>query len=104
MKILQSRGNGVKRRPKAVMPDSAKTLKGGDLGFGSLLFLGKNLPSPRFKMNMYMQYDVATGKIQYPPDIKRALEKLSRMLQGMPPNTKILESELTNECDISNDM
>lgn len=94
MKILQSRGNGVKRGSKSTIPESTKTLKSGDLGFGSLLFLGKNLPSPRFKMNMFMDYDIYTGKVKYPDDIKRALEKLGLMLQGISSNTRILESEL----------
>jgi len=91
---LQSRGNGVKRGQKSTIPEAAKTLKGGDLGFGSLLFLGKNLPSPRFKMNMFMDYNVASGKIRYPSDIKRALTKLNSLLQGIEPNSNIINSEL----------
>jgi len=91
---LQSRGNGVKRGQKSTIPEAAKTLKGGDLGFGSLLFLGKNLPSPRFKMNMFMDYNVSSGKIRYPSDIKRALTKLNSLLQGIEPNSNIINSEL----------
>jgi len=93
---LQSRGNGVKRGKKSTIPEAAKTLKGGDLGFGSLLFLGKNLPSPRFKINMFVDYNVTTGKIRYPKDIIKTLEKLSSLLQGVPPNTLVIESELDN--------
>jgi len=92
----QSRGNGVKRNPKPVIPEAAKTLKGGDLGFGSLLFLTKNLPSPRFKMNIFMDYNVVSGKISYPEDVKRALERLNGLLQGIRHNTNIIDSELDN--------
>jgi len=101
---MQSRGNGVKRGSKSSIPESTKTLKGGDLGFGSLLFLGKNLPSPRFKMNMFMDYDTWTGKVNYPDDIKVTLEKLGAMLQGMAPNTKIIMSELDTDNVEVNDL
>ena len=92
----QSRGNGVKQASKSVMPESAKYLRAGDLGFGSLLFLGKNLPSPRFKMNMYMDYDVNTGKVRYPDDIRKALKALNELLQGMLPDDTIAEAEFVN--------
>lgn len=100
---MQSRGNGVKRAPQSTIPEAAKTLKGGDLGFGSVLFLGKNLPSPRFKMNMFMDYDIGTGKINYPDDIKAALEKLNSLLQGIQPNMLDSNSELetTNDTDMT---
>ena len=78
------------------MPESAKYLRAGDLGFGSLLFLGKNLPSPRFKMNMYMDYDVNTGKVRYPDDIRKALKALNELLQGMLPDDTIAEAEFVN--------
>lgn len=47
-------------------------------------------------MNMFMDYDVRSGKINYPPDIRRALEKLDSLLQGIAPNTNIINSELDN--------
>ena len=97
---MQSRGNGVKRGKKSVIPDNALSLKGGDLGFGSLLFLGKNLPSPRFKMNMFVDYDIASGKINYPDDIKQAITKLSVLLQGLTDNNNILDSVFVNDDDI----
>jgi len=91
---LQSRGNGVKRSNKSTLPESARTLKGGDLGFGSLLFLSKGLPSPRFKLNLFVDYDLTTGKVKYPDDIQRALNKLNLMLQGVSPDIKIVNSLL----------
>jgi len=99
-RYLQSRGNGVKRGKKSVIPDNALSLKGGDLGFGSLLFLGKNLPSPRFKMNMFVDYDIGTGKINYPADISAAIKKLNVLLQGLTDNSKIMDSVFTGDEDI----
>jgi len=93
----------VRRGKKSTMPESAKTLKGGDLGFGSILFLGKNLPSPRFKMNLFLDYSVESGKIHYSSEIRTALEKLSELLQGMTANTHIIDSELESEID-TNDL
>lgn len=48
-------------------------------------------------MNMFMDYDVGTGKINYPDDIRATLEKLGGLLQGIPPNKRILDSELITD-------
>lgn len=61
--------------------------------FGSLLSLGKNLPSPRFKMNLFMDYDVHTGKVVCPKELAPGLSKLSALLQGIPTNNNIAEAE-----------
>ena len=54
----QSRGNGVRRGGKNQLPEATKTLKGDDLSFGTLLFLGKTAPSPRFKINVFVKYAI----------------------------------------------
>lgn len=82
------------------MPESAKTLKGDDLGFGSLLFLGKEAPSPRFKSNIFMEYDINTGKILHSEQKKRTLSKLNNLLQGRDMNPDLAETELINDFDI----
>jgi len=76
------------------MPASTKVLKGGDLGFGSLLFLRKALPSPRFKLNMFVDYDVATGRIRYTEEMKETLKLLGDMLQGVKPDQSLADLEL----------
>ncbi len=85
----QSRGNGVKRGSKTQFPESTKTLKGHDLYLGSLLFLTKTAPSPRFRANLYMNYDVNSGRLIIPKDIERSIEKLDIMLRGRMENAKI---------------
>jgi len=84
---LQSRGNGVKRGTKKQFPESTKTIKGHDLVLGSLLFLTKAAPSPRFRANIFLDYDVNTGKLNVPDDINRTVTKLDLMLQGKTTNT-----------------
>ena len=76
----QSRGNGVTRAAKATIPEAAKNINGPDLMFGSLLFLGKNVPSPRFKLNMFARYNLATGKIITPPELSKPVAKLTKLL------------------------
>jgi hypothetical protein len=82
LKILQSRGNGVRRGTKSQFPESTKTLKGHDIFLGSMLFLNKKAPTPRFKMNLYTHYDVNTGRLIIPDDIKETIDKLDVLLRG----------------------
>lgn len=86
MKIMQSRGNGVKRGSKSQFPEPTKTLKGQDLILGSLLFLSKVAPSPRFKANMFFKYDVPTGRPIIPADLAETVAKLDVLLKGKNVN------------------
>ena len=97
----QSRANGVKRGGKNQLPEATKTLRGDDLGFGSLLFLGKSAPSPRFKINPYVRYDINSGKIKQTRDIQNTIDWLNDMLQGkLEENKDILDSEFHNMDEI----
>ena len=78
----QSRGNGVKRGSKTQFPESTKTLKGQDLVLGSLLFLTKVAPSPRFKVNMFFDYDAHTGRPLIPEKLDTTIKKLDVLLRG----------------------
>lgn len=91
----QSRGNGVKRGSKTQFPQSTKTLKGYDIYMGSMLFLSKPAPTPRFRSNLYLKYSVSTGKLIIPDDINKSITKLDDMLKGRLNNDKIeiLDSE-----------
>lgn len=92
---MQSRGLGVKRGNNKQFPQACQSLRAHDLYLGSLLFLTKQAPSPRFRFNMFMNYDIKTGKLIIPDDIERILQKLDIYLTGRTENTKIeiLESE-----------
>lgn len=78
----QSRGNGVRRGSKTQFPESTKTIKGQDLVLGSLLFLSKVAPSPRFKVNMFFNYDTKTGRPLITDDIDNTVKKLDTLLRG----------------------
>lgn len=77
---MQSRGNGVKRGNNTQFPEATKTLRGHDLYLGSLLFLTKTSPSPRFRSNLYMNYDIHTGKLSIPDDLKEIVDNLDSYL------------------------
>jgi len=98
---LQSRGNGVRKGAKKNLPESAATIKGGDLGFGSLLYLPKSAPSPRFKLNPYLNYNKWTGKIEFPDDINASIEILNDMLKSNTPKFNLLFWFVDKENDIS---
>lgn len=94
----QSRGAGVKKG-RGGIPESNKTIKADDLLFGSMLFLGKTTQSPRLKQNIYMDYDVRTGKIHTPVPLQKPLSKIDMMLTGRLDNIIIPESIVLNSDD-----
>ena len=100
-RYLQSRGTGVKRGSKTTFPESTKQLKGHDLYIGSLLFLTKQAPSPRFRSNLYMDYNLFTGKLNIPQDIKETTQLLDDMLRGGIEN---IHAELLNTDDDNTDL
>lgn len=98
LKNKQNRGQGVRRGGKTQLPETSRSLKASDLGFGSLLFLGKNLPSPRFKQNIYLNYDIYSGKMNHNANITNRINKLDKLLSGRESgNSKIAESEFISE-------
>jgi len=78
----QSRGDGVKRSTKSHFPESTRTLKAQDLYFGSLLFLSKKAPSPRFKANVFLDYYPMDGKLKPDARMLTILNKLDLKLSG----------------------
>lgn len=98
----QSQGNGVKKGRGSQFPESTKTLRGQDLYLGSLLYLGKVAPSPRFRTNLFMDYDIRTGKLKIPHDVKEKIMRLDSLLIGKEkPNSRIIEED--NEVEVEDD-
>lgn len=85
----QSCGDGVKRAKNSQLPESSKVLRGPDCYFGSLLYISKTKPSPRFKANLYMYYDYKTGRIAIPEHLLAGIQKLDTKLTGKTGNSKI---------------
>lgn len=96
---MQSRGSGVRRGKNNQFPEATKTLKGHDLCLGSLLFLNKAAPSPRFRSNLYMKYDIMSGRIKLPEQDNKMIEELDVLLRGRFENSEMELPE--DEVDIS---
>lgn len=79
---MQSRGNGVNRGAKSQFPLNTRFIKGQDPLIGSLLYLGKKSPSPRFKANIFMDYNINSGKINISDLNIRTSVALDKMLMG----------------------
>lgn len=86
---MQSRGNGVKKAKNGSFPEARRTLKAHDLYLGSMLFITKSSPSPAFRTNLFMNYDLDSGRILVPSEIDKPLNKLDVLLSGRTENTKI---------------
>ena len=82
LKILQSRGNGVNRGAKSQFPANTRFIKGQDPLIGSLLYLAKKSPSPRFKANIFMDYSINTGKVNISQENIDIAETIDKMLMG----------------------
>ena len=95
----QSRGSGVRRGKNNQFPEATKTLKGHDLCLGSLLFLNKAAPSPRFRSNLYMKYDIMSGRIKLSEQDNKMIEELDVLLRGRFENSEMELPE--DEVDIS---
>lgn len=78
----QSRGNGVNRGAKSQFPQSTRFIKGQDMFIGSGWFLGKKSPSPRFKANIFFDYDLETGKSLISEKNLRTASEIEKMLSG----------------------
>ena len=86
---MQSRGNGVRKASNSQFPEARRVLKAHDLYLGSMLFITKAAPSPAFRANLYMKYNIETGRLVIPEELDRPLKKLDKMLTGRTDNSKI---------------
>ena len=95
----QARGRGVYKDPNKKLPYEFKNINGYDLYIGSLLFLSKDSPSPRFKANMFFNYDLRSGRAVIPDKFKYMLKKLDYMLKGKTVNSNNAIIDITDEDD-----
>jgi len=77
---MQSKGKGVQRGNKSQFPETVRTLRGEDLVFGSILFLTKPAPTPRYRFNLFVKYSTTSGKFEIPADLQRTINKLDHQL------------------------
>jgi len=76
----QSNGVGVKRAKTSSLPESMRFIRGTDLYVGSILFLLKSSNSPRYKKNIYMDYNENTGRVIMSNDMVHITTKLDKLL------------------------
>ena len=76
----QSNGVGVKRAKTSSLPESMRFIRGTDLYVGSVLFLLKSSNSPRYKKNIYMDYDENTGRVILSKEMTDKTNKLDKLL------------------------
>jgi len=98
----QSKGNGVKISKQNTLPEAMKSIKAQDIYFGSVLFLTKSAISPRFKANMFMDFNINTGRIIIPKERQKELDKLDILLKAKTGQHEVPES-LVNESEDSID-
>lgn len=100
----QSRGNGVQRGKQMQFPESTRTIKGDDLILGSVLFLNKAAPSPRFRANMFLEYDIITGRLNPDSRLKEMAAHLDKLLRGKEvANQHILDNDEEAVIEIGNE-
>jgi len=82
---LQELGDGVAqggRNTTSVLPPSVKRLHSYDIAVGSLLAVFKSRPTPRVRLNLYVQYDIKTGKVVTSPRYRKKMDTLQKLIDG----------------------
>jgi len=93
----QNRGSGVKRSKENAFPNYTKQVRAEDAIIGSLLYLPKKSPTPRIRINPFVEIDFKTGKFKL-DEYEGMMEKINHMLQG-----KIDDEELLSKIEVEID-
>lgn len=103
----QNRGDGVRKGGDEKFPMANRILKPIDLVYGTLLYLGKNAPTPTLKMNLWADIDFETGKIIVPEYLKEPVRVLGNILKGVketPDDFRDYDVEVLEDEDIDFEM
>lgn len=90
---MQNRGSGVKRNKANVLPPNTKILRAEDLVFGSMLHLMKKSPTPRIRINPFVDINIPTGKFVLSNATQRTVDKLRPMLTNKFVDENIIQNE-----------
>lgn len=96
----QSNGVGVKRAKTSSLPESMRFIRGTDLYVGSILFLLKSSNSPRYKKNIYMDYNENTGRVIMNDKMIKATSKLDKLLTSKIGSEVVKINMLDDEMEI----
>lgn len=91
----QSMGDGVKKASDPRFPEHTREINGAQTWLGSILFLPKQTPTPVLRANVYLKYNVHTGRIIIPADIERTIDAIDSKLRGK--TDELVENELLFE-------
>ena len=96
----QNRGQGVKRAKNNTFPQSTRTIHADDIILGSILYVSKKAPTPRLKINPYINIDLTSGRVLLSKVEERLVDKVNRMLQGKFLDNKFLDNIIETEDEI----
>lgn len=90
----QSRGKGVKRANNTRFPSSMQIARSYDTVLGSIFYLPKGTPSGRLRTNVFLDYNLNTGRINIDPEEEEMLEYVDMKLKGKTDDQNIIASSL----------
>lgn len=99
---LQERGKGVSRGTNNQFPINTRVITGPDLYIGSVLFLPKNTPTPKVRINPFAKF-TPTGRINPTPEQKYKLDLLDNMFAGRIVSDANI-NKLINENGVNDDI
>lgn len=93
----QSRGKGVKRATNARFPSSMQIARSYDTVLGSIFFLPKGTPSGRLRTNVFLDYNLNTGRINIAPEEEAMLDYVDLRLKGKTEDPNIIATTISEE-------
>jgi len=97
--VDQNQGQGVKKSKDNNFPKSTRRIHGEDPYIGSILYISKKAPSPRFKINPYAKIN-EEGKFVFDKKTKQAIKKLNKLFSQSFMDDDILSQEQLESFDL----
>jgi len=97
--VDQNQGQGVKKSKDNNFPKSTRRIHGEDPYIGSILYITKKAPSPRFKINPYAKIN-EEGKFVFDKKTKQAIKKLNKLFSQSFMDEDILSQEQLESFDL----
>ncbi len=94
----QNRGRGVKRDKDNAFPPYIRNIRAEDIVFGSILYLPKKSPTPRLRINPYIEINPNNGKFII-DEYKNFIDIVNSMLEGKLEDDELLDRIIVDEDD-----
>ena len=79
-------------------PNYLRQIRAEDVVFGSILYLPKKAPTPRVRINPFIEVDERTGKFII-DEYKGFIEKVNKMLEGKIEDNNLLDKIIDTDDD-----